>query len=228
MTIGILSWRYHETLIRTLESYEKFGLTALDQDRLIFFQEITRTDMDIARKYGWRYVGNLDNIGIAAGYRALAERAGELFLFLENDWKLLEPASAAIVDGRFLLGTGMADIIRYRHRDNPGAPLWTRQFQGREHERPSHLLDSVHWTDPSLFDYGITKEWLYKRPWFIAPSKYANWTNNPHMAYTSFIVDNVLPHMGDGDIERDLQSWWEQQDFKVAQGTGLFTHERTN
>lgn len=229
MTQAVLSWGYRETLRNTLKSYKEKGLYDLDDDHIIFFQEITSEDEEIAILNGWYYYGTDKNIGIADAYKWLVENAnGETFLFLENDWKLIEPASAAIADGRFLLSSNQADIIRYRHRDKPGEPLWTRQFQGNEQERLTHLLDSVHWTDPSLLYHGVHKQTLYGRPWYITDAGHANWTNNPHMAYTKFLKDNVLPHMGSKDGERDIQSWWERQSFKVAQGTGLFTHERTN
>jgi len=229
MTIAILSWGYHETLINTLNSYKEFGLDKLDNDRVIFFQEYSSQDRQIAHDYGYESFGSPENIGIAEAYKLLAAYAtGEFFLFLENDWKLLEPAATAIIDGWNILLLGIADLVRYRHRDEPGAPLWTRQFQGREYERPTHLLDAIHW-EPNLDKFDeIEKINLGDRDWFITTSKNANWTNNPHMARTGFIQEYIAPRMGSGDGERDIQQWWEQQSLNIAQGKGLFKHERTN
>lgn len=224
----MLSWGYHETLINTLNSYQELGLLSLVDERVIFFQEYSNTDKAIAQEYGFESFGSPDNIGIAEGYNLLAAYAsGELFLFLENDWKLIEPAESAILDGKILLQSGV-DIIRYRHRDNPGNPLWTRQFEGKEYERPTHLLDAIHWEPNMLKFKEVSKAMPWQNDWYMTTSRNANWTNNPHMARTEFILENVIPHIGVGDLEKDIQSWWENQRFLVAQGKGLFTHERTN
>lgn len=228
MTLAVLSWGYHETLINSLESYRKFGLDKLFDEKVIFFQEYSKRDKEIATEYGYEAFGSPENIGIAEAYKLLAAYAsGEFFLFLENDWLLLEEAEPAILEGQFLLD-GAVDLVRYRHRDNPGNPLWTRQFQGREYERPTHLLDAIHW-EPNMEKFPeIYKTTVGEHDWYICSSKNANWTNNPHMARLEFIRNEVVPNLGDDNIERDLQSWWEQQEFSIAQGGGLFKHERTN
>lgn len=227
MTIGILSWGAHKTLINTLKSYEKYKLPLYDSERIIFFQQISDADIKIAEHYGYKYIGAETNVGIAEGYRRLVEMStGTLFLFLENDWQLLEHPAAALADARFLISTNQADVVKLRHRQNPGNPLWTRQFEGHEQDKPTHLLDCIHWKEhPSEFpEIGFTH--MYKRIWYTTTSRNANWSNNPHTAKTQWLKDNILPQLGNGDIERNMQAWWEQQDFKVAQGNGLFTHNR--
>ena len=226
MTIAVLSWRAHKTLINTLESYKIFDLPLYDTDKIIFFQQISDEDIKIAEHFGFKHTGAETNIGIAEGYRRLvAEAAGEFFLFLENDFQLLSHPSSALADARFLISTNQADVVKLRSRHNPGNPLWSRQFEGREYDSPQHLLDCVHWKEhPSEFpEIGFTH--IYKRIWYTTTSRYANWSNNPHMARTQWLKDNILPRLS-GDIEKDLQPWWEQQGFKVAQGDGLFTHNR--
>ena len=229
MTIGILSYGSHKTLENTLQSYKDYELPIYDQERIIFFQGISNEDIRIAQKYGYQFFGAATNVGIAEGYRRLVERAtGELFLFLENDWELLLQPSASLADARFLISIEQADVVKLRHRWNPGEPLWSRQFQNREMDSPKHLLDCVHWQfkPDVLYPKQIHRIDVYDRPWYLTSSKYANWTNNPHMAKTEWLRENILPHLGDGDIEKHLQPWWEQQDFKVAQGDGLFKHNR--
>lgn len=229
ITLAMLSWGYHETLTNTLNSYQELGLLSLVDERVIFFQEFSDRDKEIADEYGFDSFGSPDNIGIAEGYNLLAAYAsGEFFLFLENDWKLLEDPKDAILEGGKLLESGV-DLIRYRHRDNPGNPLWTRQFEGREYDRPTHLLDAIHWKKNMLEFKEMSRAFTFPtNEWYVTSSRNANWTNNPHMARTSFIRENVIPHIGLGDLEQDIQSWWENQIFLVAQGKGLFTHERTN
>lgn len=231
MTIAVLSYGSPLTLTQSLQSYADFGLDQLDDERIIYFQEITDIDIGIARKFGWKWVGSRENVGIAEGYHRLLEEAtGEFFLFLENDWRLIEEPKSQIEEAQRLIQEDRVDLVRFRHRKNPGHPLWTRQFEGKEEERMTHLLDSVHWTDPDPNRFWQIRKISDFTPtvndWYWTMSPYANWTNNPHMAYTKFLRNNVVPHLGTGDLERDIQSWWEQQDFTVAQGKGLFTHDR--
>ena len=227
MTIAILSWGSPETLTQTLQSYNEFGLDQLDEEKLIYFQEISGEDIETARKFGYKWIGSVENVGIAEGYKRLLDAAtGEFFLFLENDWRLIEHPTLQIVDAENILYEDQMDIFRFRHRDIPGHPLWTKQFEGHEIEHPTHLLDSIHWTDPDKFEQINRYKGVQTfNEWYWTTSKYANWTNNPHMAYTDFLR-RVAPHMGNRDLEADLQSWWEQQDFRVAQSNGLFTHDR--
>ena len=247
MTTAMLSWAAEKTLENTLISYRKRDLQKLDSQNIIFLQEGTKDQEYMCRYYGFEPIVSPFNVGIARAYQELLDAStGEFFLFLENDWKLLENPYPQILFGRNLLTADKCDIIRYRHRENPGNPLWTRQFEGREYDRPTHLLDSIHWTNPLKFpeiyeetlDYFLIDRLGYFEAeegilpvdhvvtrFYITSSKNANWTNNPHMAKTSFLKEHVYPRIS-GNLEGSLQSWWEKQDFKVAQGEGLFTHER--
>jgi hypothetical protein len=229
LTIGILSWGSHQTLKNTLESYDKYDLPVYDQERVIFFQQISDADIKIADRFGYKWIGAETNVGIAEGYRRLVEYAtGTLFLFLENDWELIAKPASSLSDARFLISTNQADVVKLRHRWNPGNPLWSRQFKDRELDSPTHLLECIHWQfkPEVLFPEQIKEVDIYERAWYTTTSKNANWSNNPHMAKTQWLKDNILPQLGTGDIERSMQSWWEQQDFKVAQGDGMFTHNR--
>jgi len=236
LTIAMLSWGAEKTLQHTLESYAYHDLRA--EQKIILLQEGTPMQESMARYYGFTPHSYPINIGIANGYRALLDLAEhEHFLFLENDWELLENPIGQINMGLYLLKVGDVDLIRLRSRKTPGWPLWTKQFEGQEHLRKTHLLDAIHWTELTRFPE-ITRvqveahvqedeRWRVKSFWwYIASSKYANWTNNPHMARTDFLLREVAPRFGTKDGEVDIQSWWEQQDFKVAQSEGLFTHNR--
>jgi hypothetical protein len=223
MTIGVLSWGAHRTLINTLKSYQALGIDKVDDERIIFFQEISATDRDIAKKYGWHAYGATINIGIAQAYRELVNLAsGDLFLFLENDWVALEGPQQLYEAGE-LLRNRVIDVARLRHRQYPGDPLYTRQFEGYEERQLTHLLDSIHWTDPA-------QKWPEKVTWdggwYFTSSMYANWTNNPTMFRTEWLKDYIVPRLGNKDIEVDIQEWWENQTFNVAQGAGIFTHKR--
>ena len=226
ITIAVLSWGQHKTLINTLESYCQWGLDRLGDERVIYFQEISEKDREIASRYGYDCIGSDTNVGIAAAYKALVEQStSESFLFLENDWMLISDPLRIVIEADWMLEKEV-DVVRLRHRQIPGEPLWSRQFAGREYTRSTHLLDAVHWrTDEELnqFPEIVTDSfWLH---WFFTTAKNANWTNNPTMFKRQWLIDNIIPKIS-GDIEVNLQEWWEQQKFVVAQGNGLFTHHR--
>lgn len=233
MTIGMLSWGSPLTLENTLRSYWERRLDSLDTDRIIFFQEISDRDRAVAREYGYRAIGSNENIGIARAMIELINQAsGDLFLFLENDWELIEYPHDQLIIGTNLLMQHVIDVARFRHRVRPGDPLWTRQFYGREYEKPEHLLDAAY-NRESLVDfkefwnpYVTLDNERYKTDWVASYAEHANWTNNPIMFRTSWFKGNIMPRIA-GDIERDLQPWWRGQNYIVAQSTpGLFMHNR--
>jgi len=227
LTIGILSWKDHQTLRNTLESYKQSRLLDYPKQIFIFFNEINDEDRKIAKEYNIKYYGAETNLGIAGGYKKMLEYVEQPnYLFLENDWMIREDAFDRVVsqlqDAEKYLS--LANVVRLRHRREPGNPLWTKQFKGNELSRPEHLLDCVHWhADPDkLFPDYITQ---LAPNWYLASAKNANWTNNPHLIRTEWAKNILLPKLA-GNIEIALQDWWQKTDYKVAQGEGLFTHDR--
>src|SRR5258708_7652256 len=104
MPIAILFWGSHNLLVNTVHPYNKYDLPIYDPERIIFFQEIYGADTKLAKRYHYEYIGTKENVGIAEGYRRLVERAtGDLFLFLDNDWELINYRSSALSDARFLI-----------------------------------------------------------------------------------------------------------------------------
>jgi hypothetical protein len=230
LTIGILSWGAHDTLKHTLDTYQHWGLLEQAERKIIFFQQMDmENDLWFADHYGLEWIGAESNIGIAAGYRTMLNTVETpLYLFLENDWAIMSPPVQGIADQLLNASTdinlGFADIVRFRSRYQPGNPLWTRQFEGSELSRPEHLLDCVHWIEHP--DLKFPEQIDFNGELYQTTSRFANWTNNPHMASTSWLKSEIAPRIGDRDIELDLQEWWQEQDFIVAQGEGIFTHYR--
>jgi hypothetical protein len=122
------------------------------------------------------------------------------------------------------------DCVRYRHRFNPGHPHFSFNHKGKELDyydseiecTSPHLLDSLHWLDPSVeFPDKIIKQGEY----FTTTSRWANFTNNPCMYDKSFYLNNIEPFVGEGiSLEGNIGKWWARQNFKVAHGSGLFSH----
>jgi hypothetical protein len=227
LTIGILSWESHRTLQQTLESYKKFELDIICSKKIIYFQNISNKDIRIAKNFGYEYFGTKENVGIAVGFKNLINSIKDDYvLFLENDWRLLEDPKLILTDAIALVNLGDADVVKLRSRCNPGIPLWSKYIKGKEREHQSYLLECIHWNENPDIAFSEIKKIVLKKQWYVATSKNANWSNNPFIAKIDWLKNVILPKSGIGDIERDIQFWWEKQDFKVAQGDGLFTHDR--
>ena len=117
--LGMLSWKAHETLKASLDSYREAGLHDLFGDRVIYFNDISEQDRAIANDYGFRAVG-AENQGIAVGTENLAKAIDcNYILIVQNDNPLVESAEFAekhLAQALDLLEEGKADIVRMRHR----------------------------------------------------------------------------------------------------------------
>lgn len=241
-SIGILSWHSTEVLVNTLKSYHDKGLiTDLCQDTTIYFQEITDDDVRIANHFGVKYMGSKDNIGIGQAMVKLASTAKhEKVLLLEHDWELIESLKITqerLDSGLKLLDFGY-DCIRYRHREKPGFPHFSEKnyssvekalaYVDPEIQLPyPHLLDSVHWLqEPDRSFRGkIGVQSIDNQIYYVAPSKYANWTNNPCLYRKDFYINATKQFAGKGiELEGKISHWWGRQNFNVAHGEGLFKH----
>jgi hypothetical protein len=233
ISVGILSWNSGQTLVDTLTTYYENGLVNITDDITILFQEYNKTDIEIANHFGFNCICLTKNVGIGSAFLKLAENAKyDFFITLEHDWHLIENQTVTydrLRSGLELLKNDY-DVVRYRHRNNPGYPHFSFKHIGNElnyydewHECTApHLLDSIHWLDPSeKFSDKIQKHDDY----FVTTSRWGNWTNNPCLYKTNFYKEIIRPFIGEGiDLERKIAYWWPRQNFKIAHGEGLFKH----
>lgn len=234
ISLLMLSWGSHKTLINTLESYKKNKLFDIVDEKIIFFQNISNTDVEIAENYGFDVaIGSENNIGIGLGiYSLVKESTKKYILFLENDWELICDSNITenrLQSGIDLLNEGALDVIRYRHRVNYGEPNYGAQFFGKELTAPYCLLDSLFWNkDPDIkFPEYIKKIEKNGEYFYTASSKNANFTNNPTIYIRDFYLNLVEPFITQNfEPENHIQKWWETQNFKVGHGEGLFKHNR--
>ncbi|QDP85541.1 hypothetical protein FNJ88_08200 [Chryseobacterium sp. SNU WT5] len=233
ISICILSWNNVKTLENTLKSYQKFGLLEMSEDIVVLFQEASEKDVKLAETYQLKTIILKENIGIGKAIKILAENAKfENILFLENDWQLIENENTTFHQLKIGLDflNKKYDVVRYRSRKKPGYPLHSLKHKGNEldyfddwHNCTSpHLLESLHWLDPAKeFPDKIQKDGNF----FVTTSRWANWTNNPFLVKKSFLLDKILSFAGESVyFERNIAEWWTKQNFKIAQGEGLFMH----
>lgn len=238
LSIGILAWRSGQTLVDTLFTYYTNGLFNIVKDITILFQEVSEQDKKIADHFNLPYLGINQNIGIGKGFLELAQNSKTSnVLLLEHDWHLIEDPQ--ITYNRLSSGIDLLqefDVIKYRHKTNPGYPLFSRKvYEGNELGHydneiglvSPHLLESTHWIEnPSTqFPDKIQQQGEY----FTTTSRWSNWTNNPCMFKKDFYIKTVTPYAGEGiGLEGNIAKWWSRQNFKVAHGGGLFTHVDQN
>ena len=233
ISIGIVAWHSGQTLVDTLATYYDKNLLENVNDVTILFQEFSEEDSQIANHFGIPYLQESHNIGIGNAFEKLCNNAkSDNVMLLEHDWHLVEPEYTVLdrlQSGLNLLSSGV-DVVRYRHRAEPGYPHFSFRHKGNElnyYDEWSectcpHLIDSLHWLDPDKeFPDKVQKQGEY----FITTSRYANWTNNPFLVKKHFYLKNILPFNGKGiALEQNIAKWWARKNFKVAHGEGLFKH----
>jgi hypothetical protein len=233
ISIGILSWNSGQVLVDTLTTFHNNGLFDMVNDVTILFQEFNEQDYQIAKHFGLNIIGMNSNIGIGKAFIKLTENAQSNYvLVLEHDWNLIEDRNTTherLQRSISAIEMGM-DVVRLRHRKNPGHPHFSFQYRGRELEyydkeiecTSPHLLDSVHWCEPDIqFPEQIKKS----EDMFWTTSRYGNWTNNPCLYKKEFYLDIVRPFAGEGiGLEGNISKWWAQENYKVGHNEGLFMH----
>jgi hypothetical protein len=234
ISIGILAWRTPKTLKATLESYRKSGLFNISRDITLFLNEVHPEDLELANEFQVKVIANDKNVGIHQALQHLIREAKcPVFLFLEGDFKSIE--SEFVTRGRLAAGfealvSGECDVVRYRHRKNYGEPNYSVQhFQGNELSNGfNHLLNSIYWRDRPDLDFPdhVNSLTIGSERWYTASSKNANFTNNPCLYRTIFFKDIVCsrPTSLGIALEVEIQEWWQEQNFLVMQGEGLFQH----
>ena len=90
-SIGILSWNGYDSLLNSLKSYEKNGLSKLTNHKYICLPEYKTEGIEIAKSFSYEPILIKQNLGILGGFKALAEKMplGPILL-LENDLPLIE------------------------------------------------------------------------------------------------------------------------------------------
>jgi hypothetical protein len=232
ISVGILSWNSPEVLEETLKSYIRNGLFNLVSDITILFQEVTKEDKALAKKYGIPFIGLDTNVGIGKAMQILAEQATEdYFLFLENDWQLIEPKETTkkrLIGSIDLLEENY-QCIRLRSRRAPGYPLFSEVYRDNELNHydentgliSPHLFDCIHWIEEPDLKFEQIRKHKYH---YITTSRWSNWTNNPCLFKTDFLPDIIDPFIKDNLLEPSISRWWAEQNFNVAWGEGLFKH----
>lgn len=254
LSVGVLSWHAHETLARTLASYDRGALTANADETFIFFNEMTDADVRFAQGHpDWRFAGSTSNLGILGGTDALARRmTGDYLLMLQNDCPLVADAAFTrryLSDAMELLATGQADVVRCRSRVFPGQgfadakkfarfygdgwrPLLRRIFRPAKARR---TIGRAPYAIPDA-DRRFPSYVVRHGAFLVVDSEVINFTDQPFLISRPLMLElldwaNSHPRGRNPPSRQALEirlnaSWWRERHFKVAVGEGLFTHAR--
>ncbi|MBP5791648.1 MAG: hypothetical protein J6W80_05280 [Kiritimatiellae bacterium] len=255
ISLGLLSWRAHETLVKTLSTYSQ--LREMVDEAVIYFNDITDSDREIAAKYGFRAAGSGANLGILGGTLGLArELKGDYVLLVQNDNPVNVPAEVLkerLGNAVALLDSGEAAMVRLRDRFDPSfsdeckylkmypgedgkdsialklrrilRPLKARRMAGRA---PAALKrpDLRH---PAIFTLA--------RGTFITDSRFTNYSDQPFIAPRPLVMELLEYADANKEGTRTLNGRyvpeivingpdWRRRKLKVAISEGIFAHAR--
>ncbi len=206
ITIGYLSWERHDILEQTLKSHQDNGLYNIipPENRIIFFQEISQQDKNIANKYNLNTFGNKENIGILNAFIELVKNCKtKYFIFCENDWLLIENkdvCSKVIQDCIRILNTNGKNIIKLRNIKNPGSPLYScpqnvNIWLNENYHGCPYKLESLSWLDNpnDYYKSGVLDEIQYNYKWYSTTLIHQRWSNNIFIANTEFLRNTITP-----------------------------------
>lgn len=221
MSVIVLFHGEYESMRFASKSWIRNGLIALADELVIFLNGMQKNTPLLERipelrpiqELGkLRIIPNPENMPLGLAIVKMVELARYEYVFLlEKDWELIEPVEtmfSRIVDSKVMLKEKVADVIRHRHRINPGVPLHALiMHQGREESilriQKNLLCYTHHWQNDPTTSYpaqGIMwrcgkgtneKVDLDESHVFCATSEYCQWTNNPVIFYRKWFLDNV-------------------------------------
>ncbi|MBN1783680.1 MAG: hypothetical protein JW812_01805 [Alphaproteobacteria bacterium] len=277
--LGILSWKAHETLRKTLTSYKKEKLTSLFDENIIYFSDISNADKKIAKEFGFKAVGG-KNKGIAVGTENLAKAfKTDYILIVQNDNNLVEKLDFSkkhLREAIEILNTKQADLVRMRHRWRVGEGFadvikYLKFYPA--HQKDSDFIPAEHGVNPKAYKDTFRKKirrltrpfkthevkgrslFIEKNPhkifpdviqkkenFFIVDSSVIHFSDQCFLTSKDFFLNVLMKYVNENPTssrrnkrtnnnftapETSLNgSWWRNQHFKIAQGRGLFTHNR--
>ena len=249
-TVGILT-RGSEVLVlkKTLETWNEGGFLEIIPELIIMVNQKTPSMESFLNEFkkenkNVKILESIENHGISKALNWLMGNAtNEYFLFMEKDFRLVEPFSCVIEQfnvGFKLLDNNNADIVKYRSRFNAGKPNYAEIiYKSREDDvfriQPNLLCNFYHWIDnpaerwPNHFEICNTNPLFY-----CVKSKFCNWTNNPILLKIDFWFSNfynIFNEIREGDANFNLEGFmngngnaWNNREYIIAEGEGLFKH----
>jgi hypothetical protein len=255
LSLGLLSWRAHETLRKTLASYK--SLLPLVDEAVIFFNSITDEDRAIANEFGFRAEGTQDNLGILGGTLSLVKCLhGDLLLLAQND----NPVNVSpdvlrerLEFAKRMLTSGKANMVRLRDKFDPTFSdrskylrYWPAEgasdsytLKLRRFLRPLKAIRMAGRAYAALQDPSLRHPEIFTKidGAYISDSRFVNYSDQPYMAHRAKALELLEwadAHKKGCRTLNGLPSqetiingpYWKKQKLKIAITNGVFAHAR--
>ena len=255
LSLGMLSWRAHDTLRKTLSSYAH--LRPLVDEAVIYFNALTPEDKAIAEEFGFRAEGGPENLGMLGGTLELVRcLKGDTVMLVQNDNPVNVPPDilkARIADAKRLLSIGAADMVRMRDRFSPSfsdkmkyLKFWPAEsapdslgLKLRRLLRPLKAKRMLGRAPAELKDPAAAYPKVFKRDGFafITDSRHTNYSDQPFMASRALTLELLEYADAHKEHSRTLNGrpvpeiiingpYWRKRKVRVAISEGIFTHAR--
>ena len=254
-SIGILSWNGYDSLLNSLKSYEKNGLSKLTNHKYICLPEYKTEGIEIAKSFSYEPILIKQNLGILGGFKTLAEKMplGPILL-LENDLPLVENQSETynqIFKSIDFLSQKKVIQVRLRSRSDPGKPfeglnkyndIWSENLLSsfKRKLRPIKAKKLIGTSVYALQNPDLRHpKYVTKLSsgFYSVESNVLNWANLAILVDKKNFLNIIIKRAelvksskkinGFKNIEVELNSlWWRQQKFEIVLAPGLFTHYR--
>ena len=255
-SLGVLSWKAHKTLRKTLETYAE--LVPLADECVIFFNEFSEADRAIAAEFGFRAEGSPENLGIMGGMSALLDALrGETVLMLQNDCPVCvapELVKRRLAEAREAVETHRCRFVQLHERlsDNPAgnykflrfwpgdneSDTWERRL--RRWARPLHARQVKGRAIWSLRAPEVAFPEVFRREGdlLLTTSRYVNFSEQPFVArhddlralFDWCIANREGKHtfwQGQTSYEIILNSAaWRRAEYPLGISDGIFAHAR--
>jgi hypothetical protein len=230
MSMIVLFHNEYDSLLPVLDSWINGGLTDYVEE-IVFFLNGVASDATFRSKVTAlrdripagkvRVVAQEPNLPLGLAIKRMVELASnEYVLLMEKDWELVEPREVMVSrlrDSKILVGSGRAQLVRHRHRDNPGVPIHALiMHAGREEsimrQQPNLLCFAHHWQrDPSaqypgagiMRRCGGRANLVDEEDVYCTPARYCQWTNNPGVFLKRWFIDELGARFA-AEYEREL------------------------
>ena len=250
ISVGVLTRGSElEVLKNSMNTWIEGGFIELIPDFMIMVNEITKQMKDYLEPfkkepYNIKVLENPKNVGITPALNWLMGNATfDYFLFMEKDFRLVESYSCLVHQlhtGANLLKNDVADVVKFRSRYNAGKPNYAEIiYKTREDAvfriQPNLLCNFYHWIDqphqrwPNHFEICNTHPLFY-----CVDSQFCNWTNNPVLFKIRWWFENFVEafdEIYDPEPGFNLEGFmngvgdaWNDRNYRVAEGEGLFKH----
>lgn len=218
MSIVVLFHNEYESLNTALSSWIKYRLTDY-ADEVLFFLNGVRSEDEFHKRVPdyeakipsekRRLELSVENLPLGLAITRMVELAKhDYVLLLEKDWELIENEQvmkSRLDDSKVLVGSGVAHLVRHRHRHDPGVPLHALiMHQGREEsifrQQRNLLCYCHHWMKDPINNYpgkgymwhcGGKEHNIEEEDVWCSKAEYCNWTNNPGLFLKKWFMDEM-------------------------------------